>query len=174
MLTPEEVRPTQPRIHCSSRGSAQGLTCPLLCLSVCSSWRSPGSSLPHMEMVRDLIHVKHDESVSLKKKRTKDATRRLVPCFWKRVSPCVPTVKAQFLHSFRRHIYTRRSCDKRLTCRWKMSKTCTFLFTVVTPQMSRLYKELEKGPLYHHLCSCLHASHHHHHKGLKEITGHHN
>lgn len=41
-----------------------------------------------MEMVRGLIHVKHDESVSLKKKRTKDETRRLVPCFWKRVSVC--------------------------------------------------------------------------------------
>lgn len=124
-------------------------------------------------MVRGLIHVKHDESVSLKKKRTKDETvvkiyRRVIPCFWKLVSPrsnsqssVSPLIQTAHLHTVP---VTNLQMEN------VKNVTCTFCFTVVTPQMSRLYKELEEGPLYHHLCSCLHASHHHIHKGLKEIS----
>lgn len=100
------------RAHCSSRGSGPHLSAPL-CLSVCSSWRSPGSSLPHMEMVRGLIHVKHDESVSLKKKRTKDET---VVKIYRRVTPeaRVSTIQQSKL-SFSTHsngTFTHSSCDK--------------------------------------------------------------
>lgn len=45
-----------------------------VCLSVCSSWRPPGSSLPHMEMVRGFIYVNTISPYHYKKKHMKDET----------------------------------------------------------------------------------------------------
>lgn len=73
-----------------------------------------------MEMVRGLIHVKHDESESLKKKRTKDET---VVKIYRRVIPeaRVSTIQQSKL-SFSTHSNGTFTHTVPVTnvCRWKM------------------------------------------------------